>query len=195
MGRFCWNQDQEANRPGRPISLGMWSKGHCPQSHPEGSGKWERSHRPVWPEASDGISVWGSVLPELTLPLVLPQPCRLRSSSFLRTRRCGQESLWSSLVRWPAPSPSPAPGWSSESRSVPEGSGPRITCVNSEQLWARGDEKRDGGSITVHQGALDMGEPLTTVTHPPNWALNNLFFSTWQECLLWTICVIECEEQ
>lgn len=153
MGRFCWNQDQETNRPGRPISLGMWSKGHCPQSHPEGSGKWERSHRPMWPEASDGISVWGSVLLELTLPLVLPQPCRLRSSSFLRTRRCGQESLWSSLVRWPAPSPSPAPGWSSESRSVPEGSGPRITCANSRatlgqrgwEMWWRQRHCSSGG--------------------------------------------------
>lgn len=150
------------------------------QSYPEGSGKWERSNRPMWLAASNEIRM--SEAPsssELTLSLVLPQPCPLRSSSFLRTKRCVQESPWSCLVKWPAPSPSPAPGWSSESRSVTEGSGPRTTHTSSravldrkgwEMLWWR------AASLLI-TGAWEMGEPLTPLspTHQI-WALNNLFF-------------------
>lgn len=104
-----------------------WSSNQCPHSYPEGSRRWGRSKRPMWTAASNDIRMFEAPSSSLTLSPVLIQPCPLRSSSFLRTKRCAQESLWSCSVKWQAPSPSPAPGWSSESRSVTEGSGLRTT--------------------------------------------------------------------
>lgn len=120
----------------------LWSSDRCPHSYPEGSRRWGRSKRPMWTAVSNDIRMFEVPSSSLAFSPVLVQPCPLRSSSFLRTKRCGQESPWSCSVKWQAPSPSHAPGWSSASRSVMEGSGLRKTHTARrpkewEMLWRR----------------------------------------------------------
>lgn len=124
----------------------------------------DERNRPAWTAALSEVSLSEAPSSLLTLSLIPSQPCPLRSSSFLKTKRCARESLWSCLVKWQAPSPSPVLGWSSESRSVMEGNSP-------PNPWVGRDEKcrlTEAAWLLIGWGLRNGRVPSPTCHHPPN---------------------------
>ena len=169
MGRFCWNQDQETNRPSRPVSLGCGAKVTAlsltlkvPESERGVTDQCDRKHQMVSehlrlpPPRAHSPSCTPPAMPPQIIQFPEDQKVRAGESVELFGKVAGTQPITCTWMKF-------------RKQVSPGGQWPKNTLHKFQSnSGPEGMRNVMEGASLFTKGALDMGEPLTTVTHPPN---------------------------